>query len=117
MALSISIPTTQYDASGNQISATYWKIIAINANLAEQIFSLQVNGYASSESYNANPLQSPLMVERVFFPDVVNVPGAPWPFTPAYLAANYPDNPGAVLAAAEAYCMLYPFFNGATQVP
>lgn len=117
MALSISIPTSQYDANGNQVTATYWKIIAINADLAQQVFSLQVNGYASSESFLANPLQVPLMTERVFFPDAVNVPGAAWPFTPAYLAAHYPGNPGAVLAAAEAYCMLYPFFAGATQVP
>lgn len=116
MALSISIPCGQYDSNGAMINATYWQVMYINANVINQTFTMQVNGYASAAAFAANPNQTPLMSQMVMFPDMVNCPSAVWPFSPAALQAAYPNNPNAVLLAAQAYCQLYPMFIGSTLV-
>lgn len=117
MALSISIPSGQYDADGNMINAAYWKVISINASIYDETFSMHVSGYASAAAYDANPQQAPLMSTVVFYPDPINAPGVTvWPFSPAALQAAFPNNPNAVLLAAQAYCINYPMFAGATIV-
>jgi hypothetical protein len=117
MALSISIPSGQYDVNGAMINATYWKVISINASIYDQTFSMHVSGYASAAAYNANPQQAPLMSTVVIFPDPVNVPSVTeWPFLPSALQAAFPNNPNAVLLAAQAYCLNYAMFAGATAV-
>ena|SRR5271165_1134212 len=116
MALSISIPSGHYDSTGAMINASYWQIAYINANVINQTFTMQLNGYASVEAYNANPQQIPLMTQMIMLPDLVNCPSAVWPFSPALLQANYPNNPNAVLLAAQAYCQNYPMFAGSTLV-
>jgi hypothetical protein len=117
MALQISIPSGQYDSSGNMINATYWRVYSINANIYDETFSMHVYGYASAAAYAANPQQAPLMSTIVYFPDVINAPNVTaWPFSPAALQAAYPNNPNAVLLAAQAYCQNYPMFMGSTPV-
>jgi hypothetical protein len=117
MSLSISKNVgTQYDSSGNLITASYWKIISIAANTIAQTFTISYGGYDGVASFNANPTQPPLATVQINYPDPVNAPSAAWPFAPATLVANFPGNPMAFLAAAEAYAMLNPFFSGATQV-
>lgn len=118
MSLSISktLPIVEYDSSGNLITAAYWKIQQIVANPIGQTFAIIYAGYASAAAFNANPAQQPLMTKEIDYPDSVNAPGYAWPFTPAALAAAYPNNPLAFLMAAEAYAMQNPFFSGAQQV-
>jgi hypothetical protein len=117
MSLSISkaLPVVEYDENGNVLTAAYWKITSISANVIAQTLSLTYSGYASSTAFNANPTQAPLATEQVNFPDA-NSPGYVWPFNPSSLASAYPNNPAAFLLAAEAYAMSLPFFSGATQV-
>ena len=116
MALSISIPTGQYDAAGSMVNASYWEIAYINANVINRTFTMQINGYASEAAFAANPQQAPLMSQMVMFPDLVNCPSAAWPFSPSLLQANFPNDPNAVLEAAQAYCQLYSMFVGSTIV-
>lgn len=105
-----------YDASGNLINAAYWRISVLNANPISQTFQLCYSGFSSAQSYQADPVQNPLMTQVIAYPDPVNAPGATWPFAPATLAANFPNNPLAILMAADAYAMLNPFFAGGSEV-
>lgn len=118
MSLSKSISIgNQYDASGNPIVASYWKITSLTANVIAQTFTLTYSGYDGSAGFNANPAQTPLATVQVNYPDAVDAPGYPWPFSPTYLAANFASSGvEAFLASAEAYAMQMPYFSGATQV-
>lgn len=118
MALQITGVTTGfYNSDGIPITASYWKIMEIKANVLNKTFSCTINGYASSSSYQANPNQKPIAHKQIIYPDPINAKNAIWPFDPATLAANYPNNSQAFLLAAQAYVMLYTFFSGATMVP
>lgn len=111
MALSQSIATGEFDASGDPICATYWEWAQINIQqLPTQTAQITLLGYASAAAFAANPA-APLMTLQFNFPcsqvPLVDGSGIPltgsaltaaetqnailaqFPFSSAYLAANF----------------------------
>jgi hypothetical protein len=139
MALSQTIATGVVDTNGGPVPATYWEWAQVNVQqLPVQTCQITLLGYASQAAYVASP-GTPIATLQFSYPcqplplidssgdpltgsaltaiEAQNAVIAQFPFSPAYLAANFSSlGIGAQQAAAQEWVLAQPPMVGATVV-